>query len=107
MIEGSALGVRCGTMQPSHGRGTTVRACADRSFLQFCTAGPVHDRDESTMTRRPVIAALLLAFAPLACADPCVDDGVNQEKKDQCPGQAASQSGTEDGTTGKIGRAHV
>ena len=38
--------------------------------------------------RRFAVAALVLL--PVACADPCVDDGVNQEKKDNCPGQADS-----------------
>jgi hypothetical protein len=48
------------------------------------------------MRRR--FAALAFAALPIACADPCVDDGVNQEKKGECPGQAASASETEGGT---------
>jgi len=40
-------------------------------------------------------ALAVLALLPIACADPCVDDGVNQEKKDDCPGQGASASNTE------------
>jgi hypothetical protein len=41
-------------------------------------------------------ALAALVILPIACADPCVDDGVNQEKKDNCPGQV--DSATEGGS---------
>lgn len=45
------------------------------------------------------LALLALAALPLACADPCVDDGVKQEDKGECPGQAASAGDTDSGTS--------
>ena len=41
------------------------------------------------------LALAVVALLPIACADPCVDDGINQEKKDDCPGQVASASNSE------------
>jgi hypothetical protein len=54
-------------------------------------------RPEHSSMRR--LALLALVSLPIGCADPCVDDGVNQEDKGNCPGQAASAGETESGTS--------
>src|SRR5262245_50058485 len=54
----------------------------------------------------PCAVALTVALAPLACADPCVDDGLVQDKQD-CPGLGTgSATDTEnDSATETIGQS--